>query len=109
MDQGFGPDPVCSILIAENKGSPVGYVGFHPGIWETYRAIHVVSLFVRAAARGTGAGRALMEAVKSVARDRKARRVVWEVWRKNPLAIDFYRGIGAEAYDDNLRMSLVVD
>jgi GNAT superfamily N-acetyltransferase len=109
IDQGFGPDPVCKMLIAEQNGRPIGYVGYHPGVWEIHRAIYVVSLFVRAEARGTGAGRALMDAVKSIAREQRARRVVWEVWRKNPRAIAFYRGIGAEAYDDNLRMSLVVD
>jgi GNAT superfamily N-acetyltransferase len=108
IDQGFGPDPVCRTLIAEHDGIPVGYVGFHPGVWEIHRAIYVISLFVRAEARGTGAGRALMDAVNSIARAQKASRVVWEVWRKNPLAIDFYRGIGAETHDDNLRMSLVV-
>ena len=109
IDQGFGPAPVCKILIAERDGLAVGYVSYHPGIWEIYRAIYVVSLFVRPEARGTGAGRGLMEAVRSVARDEQAKRVVWEVWRKNPLAIDFYKGIGAEVFDDNLRMSLVVD
>ena len=109
VDQGFGPDPVCQTLIAERDGVPVGYVGFHPGVWEIHRSIYVVSLFVRAEARGTGAGRALMDTVKSIARAQQAKRVVWEVWRKNPSAIDFYRGIGAEAYDDNIRMSLVVD
>jgi GNAT superfamily N-acetyltransferase len=109
MELGFGPDPVCRILIAEQDGRPVGYVAFHPGIWEIYRAVYVISLFVHREARGTGAGRALMEAVKSVARDQNARRIVWEVWRKNPLAIEFYRGIGAEVFDDNFRMSWVVD
>ncbi len=109
MDLAFGPDPVCRTLIAEQDGRAVGYVSFHPGIWEIYRAIHVISFFVRAEARGTGAGRALMEAVKALARDQGAQRVVWEVWRKNPLAIDFYKAIGGEVFDDNLRMSLVVD
>jgi GNAT superfamily N-acetyltransferase len=109
LDQSFGPDPVCRTLIAEHDGIPVGYVGFHPGIWEIHRVICVISLFVRTEARGTGAGTALMDAVKTLAREKGAKRVVWEVWRKNPLAIDFYRGIGAEAHDDNLRMSLVVD
>lgn len=109
VDQSFGPDPVCRTLIAEQDGKPVGYVGYHPGVWEVHRSLYVISLFVRAEARGSGAGRALMDAVKSMARQQKATRVVWEVWRKNPAAIDFYRGIGAEAYDDNLRMSLIVD
>lgn len=109
MDQGFGPDPVCATLIAEHDGRPVGYIAFHPGVWEIYRAIHVVSLFVRSEARGTGAGRALMDAVKSLARAQRAERIVWEVWRKNPRAIDFYKAIGGAVYEDNLRMSLAVD
>ena len=109
LDQAFGPDPVCQTLIAERDGVPVAYLSFHPGVWEIHRAIYVVSLFVCAEARSTGAGRALMEAVTAIARKQKAKRVVWEVWRKNSLAIDFYRGIGAEAHDDNLRMSLVVE
>jgi GNAT superfamily N-acetyltransferase len=109
IDQGFGPAPVCKILIAENDGTPVGYVGYHPGIWEIYRAVYVVSLFVCTEARGTGAGRALMEAVRSIAGEQQAKRVVWEVWRRNPLAIDFYKSIGAEVFDDNLRMSWVVE
>jgi len=109
IDQGFGVAPVCKILIAERDGIPVGYVSHHPGIWEIYRAIFVVSLFVRAEARGSGAGRALMDAVKAVAREQQAERLVWEVWRKNPLAIDFYKGIGGEVFEENLRMSLAVD
>jgi GNAT superfamily N-acetyltransferase len=109
IDLGFGPAPVCKTLVAERDGMPVGYVSFHPGIWEIYRAIHVVSLFVRTEARGSGAGRALMDEVKAFAREQQAKRVVWEVWRKNPPAIDFYESIGAEVFEENLRMSLVVE
>ena len=50
-----------------------------------------------------------MDAVKDVARAQQAKRIVWEVWRKNPLAIDFYKGIGGQVFDDNLRMSLEVE
>ena len=109
LDQSFGPDPVCKTLIAERNGEPLGYVSFHPGVWEIYRALYVISLFVSAEARGTGAGRALMDAVKAVGREQQAKRIVWEVWRKNPLAIDFYKGIGGEVFDENLLMSWVVD
>ncbi|WP_395020127.1 GNAT family N-acetyltransferase [Dongia sp.] len=109
LDQSFGPDPVCRTLIAEAGGRPVGYISFHPGVWEIWRSIYVISLFVGAEARGTGAGRALMDAVKEIARAQQAQRIVWEVWRKNPLAIGFYQGIGGEVFDENLRMSLVVE
>jgi GNAT superfamily N-acetyltransferase len=109
MDQAFGPDPVCKTLIAERDDQPVGYVSFHPGIWEIWRSIYIISLFVRAEARGTGAGRALMDAVKDIARAQQAKRLVWEVWSKNPLAIDFYKSIGGEVFEENLRMSLAVE
>jgi len=109
LDLSFGPDPVCATLIAERDGVSLGYLAYHLGVWESFRSLHVISLFVRAEARGSGAGRALMDAAKEIARRRRATRVVWEVWNKNPDAIDFYRSIGGEVYDDNLRMSLVVD
>jgi GNAT superfamily N-acetyltransferase len=109
LDQSFGPDPVCKVLIAERDGAPLGYLSYHPGIWEIYRVLYVVSLFVRADARGSGAGRALMDAAKAVARDQGAERLVWEVWRMNPSAVDFYRRIGGEIFEENLRMSIGVD
>ncbi|HVM84438.1 MAG TPA: GNAT family N-acetyltransferase [Candidatus Binatia bacterium] len=109
LDQGFGPDPVCATLIAEQDSEPVGYVSYHPGVWEIHRACYVISLFVRAVARGSGAGKALMQAVRELAAAQGARRVVWEVWNKNPSAIAFYESLGAEVYDENLRMSLKVE
>jgi len=109
IDLSFGSDPVCRTLIAQRGGQPVGYVSFHPGVWEIWRSIYVISLFVTADARGTGAGLALMNAVKDVAREQQAKRIVWEVWRKNPRAIDFNKAIGGEVFDEDLRMSLVVE
>src|SRR5262249_38684620 len=102
IDLSFGADPVCKTLVAEQGGRSVGYVSHHPGCWEAYRAVYVISLFVRAEARGGGAGRALMDAVKDVARGQRATRIVWEVWRKNPTAIAFYKSIGGAVFDENL-------
>jgi GNAT superfamily N-acetyltransferase len=109
LDQGFGPDPVCSTLIAERDGKAIGYLAWHLGVWEIFRSLHVISLFVRDEARGSGAGRVLMDAAKDIARHHRATRLVWEVWNRNPGAVAFYRSIGGAVYDDNLRMSLVVD
>lgn len=109
LDQAFGPNPVCEVLIAESDGSAVGYLSYHPGVWEIYRVLYVVSLFVRSAARNTGAGRALMDAAKAIAREQGATRLVWEVWSKNRRAIDFYKAIGGAVFEENLRMSLEVE
>jgi hypothetical protein len=52
---------------------------------------------------------ARMDAVKDIARKQQAKRIVWEVWRKNPLAIAFYKSVGGEVFDENLLMSLEVE
>jgi ribosomal protein S18 acetylase RimI-like enzyme len=49
-----------------------------------------------------------MDAAKAIARNQGAKRLVWEVWRMNPQAIDFYQAIGGEISEENLRMSLAV-
>jgi ribosomal protein S18 acetylase RimI-like enzyme len=105
VDLSLGSDPICTTCLAERGGVPIGYVAFHAGIWEIYKALYVVSLFVRPQARRSGAGRALMEKVREIGRNAGAERLVWFVWKKNPLAIEFYRGLGASVYDDNHLMA----
>jgi ribosomal protein S18 acetylase RimI-like enzyme len=105
VDLSLGSDPVCTTCLAERGGVPIGYVTFHPGIWEIYRAQYVVSLFVRPEARRSGAGTALMEKVRESGKNAGAERIVWFVWKKNPLAIEFYRGLGASVSDDNHLMA----
>jgi ribosomal protein S18 acetylase RimI-like enzyme len=109
LDLGFGPRPVCATLVAERDGTVVGYVSHHPGVWEIYRAIYVISLYVDEAARGSGAGKALMDAVRDLARAEGAEVITWEVWSKNPAAIGFYERLGGRVYGENLRMSWMVE
>jgi GNAT superfamily N-acetyltransferase len=105
VDLSLGPDPVCTTCLAERGGVFIGYVAFHPGIWDIYKALYIVSLFVRPQARRTGVGRALMEKVRDCGRTTGAERIVWFVWKKNPLAVEFYRGLGACVFDDNHLMA----
>ena len=105
VDLSVGPDPVCNALIAELNGVPAGYVAFHLGVWETYKALYVVSLFVRPKARRAGIGKALMLDAQRIAKKAGAERVVWFVWKKNRLALEFYSGLGAVVHDDNHLMA----
>jgi ribosomal protein S18 acetylase RimI-like enzyme len=105
VDLSLGPNPVCTACLAERGGVPIGYVAFHPGIWEIHKALYVVSLFVRPEARRTGVGRALMEKVREIGRNAGTERIVWFVWKENPLAVEFYRGLGASVFDDNHLMA----
>lgn len=104
-DLSLGPNPVATCLIAELNQAPAGYVSFHPGIWEVYKALYVVSLFVRPHARRLGVGKCLMLEARKAAQAAAADRVVWFVWKKNPLAISFYKALGGEIFDDNHLMA----
>jgi GNAT superfamily N-acetyltransferase len=100
----FEADPVVATVIAEQGGRPVGYLAWHMGIFEIYKALFVAGLFVTNAARGGGVGRTLMEEARRIATARGAEYVAWMVWRRNPAALAFYERLGAERYDDNMQM-----
>lgn len=104
----FTENPVCATLIPEVDGKVAGYLAYHFGVWETYAALFVAGLFVRPEFQRAGVGRALMAEACTLAKARGATHVTWEVWRLNPRAIAFYEDIGGGAYDDNLRMAMMV-
>jgi GNAT superfamily N-acetyltransferase len=94
----FGPQPVASCHVAVLGGDVVGfalwYVTFstwtgHPGLW-------LEDLFVRPAARGTGLGKALLQALAAVCVERGYGRFEWWVLNWNEPARGFYRSLGAE-------------
>jgi GNAT superfamily N-acetyltransferase len=100
----FEADPVVATLIAEQDGRPIGYLAWHMGVFEIYKALFVAGLFVSKAARGGGVGRALMEEARRIATGRGAPYIVWMVWRQNPAASAFYRHLGAEPFDESMQM-----
>ncbi len=102
----FTDDPVCATLVAETDGRIAGYLAYHFGVWEIYAALYVAGLYVRPDVQRKGIGRALMSEAAKLARARGATHVTWEVWRLNPRAVAFYQSIGAEIFDDNLRMAM---
>jgi GNAT superfamily N-acetyltransferase len=106
----LGPEPVGCVLLAERGGAAVGYAAFAPVMWMDDRApaLMLSDLYVDAAARGAGVGRALMAALAGEARAVGARRVIWTVWRRNAPAFAFYRALGAEAVAGERLMSLAL-
>lgn len=98
----FGPDPVAETWIAVEDDAPVGFALFFRN-YSTFLAkpgIYLEDLFVIPEARGKGYGKALLERVVSLARERGCGRVEWSVLDWNQLAIDFYRSMGATPMDD---------
>lgn len=92
---GFGERPSFEALIAESEGAPVGFALFfmNYSTWEGTSGLYIEDLFVEEAARGTGAGRALMAAASAIAEERGCARLELSVLEWNP-ARAFYERLG---------------
>ena len=63
--------------------------------WEGAHGIWLEDFFVREAARGTGAGKALIRELARICRERGYPRMDWAVLDWNEPSIGFYRALGA--------------
>jgi|SRR5215472_756498 len=97
---GFGDNPRFRALIADWDGQPAGYALFFPyfSTW-TGRGLFLEDLFVRAAFRHRGVGKALLARVAHIAVHEKCYGIHWEVVHWNEKAIAMYRALGAEFRD----------
>ena len=79
-------------LAARQAGAIVGitHYFFHPTAWTTARLCCLQDLYVDEAARGTGTGRALIEAVAEHAREHGAVRLYWHTHENNAVARRLY-------------------
>ncbi len=94
---GFGYNPAFKGLVAEENGTVVGYLLYHPG-YDTdlaMRVFYVVDLFVGSAFRRRGIGRALMERVSEICLQEGGKSLFWSVYSPNQTAFRFYEQIGA--------------
>lgn len=97
---GFGAKPLFRALIAEWEGQPAAYACFF-GYYSTWagRGLFLEDLFVRAAFRGHGIGKALLAEVARIAIDEQCYGIHWEVLDWNEKAIEFYKSLGARFRD----------
>ena len=95
LADGFFASPEFKILLAELDGSIVGYALYQPTYDTAHaaRGIFLNDLFVVAEARGRGVGRALVEAVQSVARENDREFVWWVTDPDDDTAAAFYRSL----------------
>jgi len=63
---------------------------FHPHAWSTRQTCYLQDLFVDPAARGRGHGRALIEAVAGIARERPCHSLYWKTMEDNATARRLY-------------------
>ena len=98
----FGARPAAEALIAEADGAATGFALFFHNFstWEGRRGIYLEDLYVTPAARGTGAGKALLRRLAQLAVERDCARLEWAVLDWNAPAIGFYDAIGAASMDE---------
>jgi GNAT superfamily N-acetyltransferase len=98
----FGPNPSAKVLLALEKGVPVGFaVYFHNfSTWLGRPGLYLEDLFVRPAERGKGYGRALLGRLAQIAKECGCGRMEWAVLDWNEPAIQFYRKLGAEPMNE---------
>lgn len=98
----FATPPAAEALIAERDGVAIGFALFFHNFstWTGKRGIYLEDLYVTPAARGSGAGKALLVHLAGLALDRGCARFEWSVLDWNTPAIDFYRTMGATGMDE---------
>lgn len=94
----FGKDKFVEILIAEYEGNFAGQALFFNN-FSTFLGkpgIYLEDLVVEPKYRGKGIGKALLQKIIDLAKERNYGRVEWSVLDWNEPAIKFYQNIGAE-------------
>ncbi len=92
-------DPDARVLVAEHRGNLVGYVvgmvmDIMPDTFEQERTGFLADIYVDAAFRGQGTGRALVDALAGWFRDKGLRHYEWYVAAQNFAGRSFWRAVG---------------
>ena len=94
----FGPAPALHGHVAvDGQDQPVGFALWFLNFstWNGVHGIYLEDLFVRPAARGTGAGRSLLATLAAICVERGYQRLEWWMIDWNPAA-GFYASIDAQ-------------
>ena len=98
----FGPAPAVYCHVAEVDGEVAGFALWFLNFstWQGRHGLYLEDLFVRPSHRGRGLGKALLETLVGIARERGYGRVEWVVLDWNEPAHAFYRSMGAVPMDE---------
>jgi ribosomal protein S18 acetylase RimI-like enzyme len=96
--------PGAEILVAEEHGSVLGFAAFsaiHPGPG-LKPGIFLKELYVSGSQRGRGLGRALMQKLASLAKERELTRIDWTAKAENTRLLSFYEELGGARKPDKV-------
>ena len=104
----FGDGSVTHALIAEHDGTAIGMAVyfFSYSTWQAKNGLYLEDLYVTPAARGAGAGKALLRRLAQIALEKGCGRFEWSVLDWNEPSIKVYEAIGAEAQTEWIRYRL---
>ncbi|MGE5390177.1 MAG: ribosomal protein S18-alanine N-acetyltransferase [Deltaproteobacteria bacterium] len=101
----------ANYLVGDYEGEVIAY----GGIWVVFEEGHITNVAVAPEYRNAKVGRALMEELEKIARQKKATRILLEVRPSNMSALALYRGLGylasglrKEYYSDNNEDAIIM-
>lgn len=89
----LSPDqPIRCLIACTAEGAAIGIANYvlHPHTWSMKTVCYLEDLFVAAEARGTGAGRLLIEGLVALGKEHGWRRVYWHTHEDNYRARTLY-------------------
>ena len=104
----FAPGAVAHAILAEEAGQPIGFaLWFYSfSTWQAKKGLYLEDLYVTPEARGSGAGRAMLQYLAKQALAEGCGRFEWSVLDWNEPAIRVYQRIGATRLDEWTRYRL---
>lgn len=98
----FCENPKAFALVAELDGEAIGFAlyFFNYSTFLGRHGLYLEDLYVQAAHRGAGAGKALLAALAKIAVENDCGRLEWSVLDWNAPSIAFYKSLGAAAMDE---------
>ena len=98
----FGKNKLAYVVFAEYEGALAGQALFFYN-FSTFKGkpgIYLEDLYVRPSFRKKGIGKALLNYLVELAKNKNCGRVEWVVLNWNKPAIDFYKSLGAKPMED---------
>lgn len=92
-EDGFGPNPLFGLLVAEDESQEVVGMALYYFRYSTWKGkrLYLEDLVVTESARGKGVGKALLQATIERARETNCTGLMWQVLEWNEPAIEFYK------------------